>query len=125
MQRTELQKRVAAISKTVGLPGDSQYRKNDNLRTLPVTRYVAYESKPVLCLTKEQIAELPTADRAWCIQMIQTRSIASVPAYRLRDIPSLVPEKVPLYLREYTVIQDDPGYWGPEQTFLGCSAKSH
>ena len=119
MQRTELQKRVAAISKTAGIPGDSQYRKNDSLKTLPVTRYAAYESKPVLCLTKEQIAELPQADREWCIEMIQTRSIASVPEYRLRGIPCLAPEKVPLYLREYTVIQDDPGYWGPEHTFIG------
>lgn len=119
MQRTELQKKVAAISKTAGIPGDSQYRKNDSLKTLPVTRYTAYESKPVLCLTKEQIAELPQADREWCIRMIQTRSIASVPAYRLRNIPYLEPEKIPLYLREYTIIQDDPGYWGPEHTFIG------
>ena len=119
MQRTELQKRVAAISKTVGIPNDSQYRKNETLKTLPVTRYAAYESKPVLCLTKEQITELPQADRAWCIEMIKTRSIASVPAYRLRDIPYLAPEKVPLYLRKYTVIQDNPGYWGPEQNFIG------
>lgn len=119
MQRAELQKKVAAISKTAGIPGDSQYRKNDSLKTLPVTRYTAYESKPVLCLTKEQIAELPQADREWCIRMIQTRSIASVPAYRLRNIPYLEPEKIPLYLREYTIIQDDPGYWGPEHTFIG------
>lgn len=123
MQRTELQKRVAAISKTAGIPGDSQYRKNDSLKTLPVTRYAAYESKPVLCLTKEQIAELPQADREWCIEMIQTRSIASVPEYRLRGIPYLAPEKAPLYLREYTVIQDDPEYWGPEKVFLGGLSK--
>lgn len=123
MQRTELQKRVAAISKTAGIPGDSQYRKNDSLKTLPVTRYATYESKPVLCLTKEQIAELPQADREWCIKMIQTRSIASVPEYRLRGIPYLAPEKAPLYLREYTVIQDNPEYWGPEKVFLGGLSK--
>lgn len=119
LQRAELQKKVAAASKTAGIPGDYQYKKNDNLKTLPVTRYAAYESTPVLCLTKEQMAHLPQGDRAWCAEMIRTRSIASVPVYRLRDIPQLSPEKVPLFLREYIVIQDAPEYWGPEQTFIG------
>lgn len=118
-QREELQKLVLAASKKIGVPGDSLYEKENDLKSLPMTRYVSYPSESVLCLTEEQIAEMPNANRNWCAEIIRKRSVASVAEYKLQGIPFQSVQNVPLYLTKYQVILDKPEYWGPEQTFIG------